>query len=272
MRVVYSSNNFIGSNLRLSRILEENYFDEIKILAYYNYSSKLHHIDWALDCLSPKPMNFFKDREAPRINKYYAELILDEITSFKPDMIISDLEPVSAYIAKLANIPLCYLSPLVALLDVNTYLPAYLKIFKQKILKYPRSNINIIYYPLKISSKYDNVIASPKYIDMVSSEDSDIKNKGLILSDLFNKNLIMNGGETDYISDAIYSNKNIYIIPKFRDLESMYNSYIIEKLNIGTKIGLLNSSNEYILSNLNKNNFDDTMCIDSRNLKQVLCL
>lgn len=271
MKVVYSSNNFIGSNLRLSRILEENYFEEVKILAYYNYSNKLHHIDWALDCLLPKPMNFFRDRDAPRINKYYAELIIDEIISFKPDMIISDLEPVSAYIAKLNKIPLCYLSPLVGLLDTNTYLPAYLKLFRKKILKYPESNINIVYHPLKISEKYDNIITSIKDVDIVSSEDLNIKEKGIEISEFFNKNFVMNGGETDYISDAIYNNKNIYIVPKFMDFESMYNCYIVEKFNIGTNLGLLNSSNEYVLFNLDKDNFDKG-CIDSDNLKQILCL
>jgi len=102
MKILYAANNNPGSRLQLSRFLmAANSNHNIKIAAYKISSPKNISIDWTLDCL----LNIYKPEilslKNDNLNIYY-----DQIKSFAPDLIISDLEYFTSYIANVLNIRL----------------------------------------------------------------------------------------------------------------------------------------------------------------------
>lgn len=102
MKILYAAGNNKSAKIQLFRFLqavkEKPYI--IKIAAFKNSSPSIN-IDWTLDCLLDifKPDNISTESETFAI--YY-----DQVKSFNPDLIISDLEYFSSSIANLLNIPL----------------------------------------------------------------------------------------------------------------------------------------------------------------------
>jgi len=262
-KILFAGNKFIGSNLRISRLINDNI--NYKILSYYKYSDSLKKIDWNLQALEPSAINFFNNKHAPKCNKYYIELLLDEINSWAPNLIISDLEPISAYIAKSLNIPLWYVSPLVSLYDNHLKLPGYLKLFQNKIKKYPKANKYIIYYPIIISNNFDHVITKYEKCDQnVLTNSYKIKQKLNNLLSIINNDFVLTSGETDFISDTLFNNRKNYIMSKNHDLESMFNCYILDRIGVAIHIGNINSSNIFINNNINKNIYNNFTLVSKK--------
>ncbi len=108
LRIVYAANNSYDSKIRLWRFLQavEGKDYQIKIAAYKK--SNLHqNTDWTLDSLlniyDPSKILFDNDN----LKIYY-----DQVKYFKPDLIISDLEPFTSYVANLLSVKLWQVSPL----------------------------------------------------------------------------------------------------------------------------------------------------------------
>ena len=74
---------------------------QLKIAAYKISSPTNCPIDWTLDCLQ----NIFKPEHLSLDNDNYT-IYLDQIKSYKPDLIISDLEFFTSHAANVLNIPL----------------------------------------------------------------------------------------------------------------------------------------------------------------------
>jgi len=108
LKIVYAANNSYDSKIRLWRFLQsvENKNYQIKIAAYKK-SSLQQNTDWTLDSLlnifEPSKISFDNDN----LKIYY-----EQIKYFKPDLIISDLEPFTSYVAGLLNIKLWQVSPI----------------------------------------------------------------------------------------------------------------------------------------------------------------
>lgn len=108
LKIVYAANNSYDSKIRLWRFLQnvegENY--QIKIAAYKK-SSLFQNTDWMLDSLlnifDPSKISFDNDN----LKIYY-----EQVKYFKPDLIISDLEPFTSYIAGLLGVKLWQASPI----------------------------------------------------------------------------------------------------------------------------------------------------------------
>jgi hypothetical protein len=140
LKILYAANNSIGAKIRLIRFLEaiRNKKYNLKIAAYIK-SSPAVPIDWTLDALLDivDQNKFSFDNDAVRI--YY-----DQIKYFNPDLIISDCEIYTSYIANLLNIKLWIVSPLL----LNKVLPFHIK-HNVGIRKY-------YYYIIKSNTKVDN--------------------------------------------------------------------------------------------------------------------
>lgn len=101
-KILYAAANNQNAKLQLSRFINavKNKPYTVKIAAYKNYSPNIN-IDWTLDCL----LNIF-DKDQINLNNDNYKIYFDQIKYYKPDLIISDLEYFTSYVANLLNITL----------------------------------------------------------------------------------------------------------------------------------------------------------------------
>lgn len=100
LRILYAAGNSYNSKIQLTRFLNSIDY-KIKIAAFKNSSPKNINIDWTLDCL----LNIYKPEYISLDNKNF-EIYFEQIKSYSPDLIISDLEYFTSYIANVLDIPL----------------------------------------------------------------------------------------------------------------------------------------------------------------------
>lgn len=103
MRILYASSNNYGSGIQLARFLEamQGTAHQIKVAAYKRSSPKNISIDWSLDAL----LNFCQP-ETLSLNNDNLVIYFEQIKSYAPDLIISDLEYFTSAIANELNVPL----------------------------------------------------------------------------------------------------------------------------------------------------------------------
>jgi uncharacterized protein (TIGR00661 family) len=105
-KLLYAVDNSFNARLQLERFMEvaQHLPITIKIAAYQKSSPKNININWTLDCLTnifhPKLLSF-KDGGNDNFQIYY-----QQIKYYQPDLIISDMEYFTSYIATVLNIPL----------------------------------------------------------------------------------------------------------------------------------------------------------------------
>jgi len=118
VKILYAAGNRVGSDLQLSRFLHRT-SHEVKVAAYIRSSQSLKHIDWTLDALdhiysnkSTKLKELFGHDRVPPAGIREVESWVRDIDEFGPELVISDMEPVSAHISKALGIRLWYCSPI----------------------------------------------------------------------------------------------------------------------------------------------------------------
>jgi hypothetical protein len=101
IKIVYAASRSPSAKLQLKRFLEAaNGKYNIRVAAYKDYSPN-PNIDWTLDyLLNPLDPDFIQ-YETQAVEFYY-----HQIKSFNPDLIISDMELFTSYIANSLNIPI----------------------------------------------------------------------------------------------------------------------------------------------------------------------
>lgn len=103
LKILYAASNNGNAKIQLKRFLsavkDEPYL--IKIAAYKQSSPLNQSIDWTLDCL----LNVFKPDHLSLDNDNFITYF-DQVKYFAPDLIISDMEYFTSYIAKTLNIKL----------------------------------------------------------------------------------------------------------------------------------------------------------------------
>lgn len=108
MKILYAAANREGSQIQLSRFLSSIQDKSwiVKVAAYSKSSPPFQSIDWNLDSMlsifDPYVISFNNDN----LSIYY-----DQVKHFNPDLIISDLEPFTSYVANLAGIRIWQVSP-----------------------------------------------------------------------------------------------------------------------------------------------------------------
>lgn len=102
LKILYSASNNYNARIALARFLKAiNPKHQIKIAAYIKSSPKNVNIDWTLNCL----LNIYKP-DVISLKNDNLNIYFEQVKAFAPDLIISDLEYFTSYIANVLNIKL----------------------------------------------------------------------------------------------------------------------------------------------------------------------
>src|SRR5271166_1958276 len=103
MKILYAAQNNQNARIQLSRFLEamQGSNHQIKVAAYKRSSPKNVSIDWTLDAL----LNFCQP-EVLSLNNDNLVIYFEQVKSYSPDLIISDLEYFTSFVANEMNVPL----------------------------------------------------------------------------------------------------------------------------------------------------------------------
>lgn len=103
MKILYAASNNQNAKIQLSRFLKamEGSQHQIKIAAYKKSSPKDINIDWTLDAV----LNIYRP-DLLSLNSDNLSIYLEQVKSFAPDLVISDLEYFTSCIANELDITL----------------------------------------------------------------------------------------------------------------------------------------------------------------------
>ena len=102
LKILYAAGNTLNSKIQLSRFLQAiEGQDYLVKIAAYKLSSPSVNIDWTLDCLH----NYYDNRKTYLDSEYFISYY-NHVKHFSPDLVISDLEYFTSYIANDLNISL----------------------------------------------------------------------------------------------------------------------------------------------------------------------
>lgn len=109
IKILYAAGNNVGSKIQLDRFLTavKNKPFIIKVAAYKKSNPYNVNIDWTLDCL----LNMFKPEHISLDNENFSTYF-EQVKYYNPDLIISDLEYFTSYVANYLNITLWQCSSL----------------------------------------------------------------------------------------------------------------------------------------------------------------
>lgn len=108
MKILYAASNNKNAGITLERFVKCLPNKHIlKIAAYKKSSPPNLPIDWTLDCL----LNLFRSDLISIDDNDYLDTFYDQVKYFNPDLIISDLEYFTSYVANQLNIKLWQVSP-----------------------------------------------------------------------------------------------------------------------------------------------------------------
>jgi uncharacterized protein (TIGR00661 family) len=103
MKVLYAAGNNFNAHIQLSRFLwaMQDTEHQIKIAAYKKSSPKNVSVNWTLDCL----LNIF-DPQHLSLENDNLQIYYQQIKDYAPDLVISDLEYFTSYVANLLDLTL----------------------------------------------------------------------------------------------------------------------------------------------------------------------
>ena len=293
MKILYAVSRNENAKIQLARFAQaiDSSKHQLKIAAYRSSSPNIN-IDWTLDCLSDmfKPDILYTDSENFHI--YF-----EQVKSFDPDLIISDLEYFTSRIANVLNIPIWQCSSALintAMTHEQKYNLGLYKyyceiLFSNKLISNKMNNMidnadrNLIYSHLcdteespSINSKFEWIrpyymIGSPsvlcqhnlvlamtkndkrmfsflrKYPDSVAFTTFPYESyDNFLLKEIFdhkeytcnvyNSNLFVCDGSTNFLADAFYNKKFSIVIPNINDTECLVNSFYSERLGVSKTI------------------------------------
>ena len=154
MKILYAASNNQNARIQLSRFMRamEGSEHQIKIAAYKQSSPKGLNIDWTLDAL----LNIYRP-ELLSLNNDNLGIYYEQLKQFAPDLVISDLEYFTSYLANLLNITLWQCSSSLLKYGVaGTYNLGLFKYYAHSLNRDPihtqrtanlidNSNLNLIY-------------------------------------------------------------------------------------------------------------------------------
>lgn len=141
LKILYAAGNNINARIQLARFLKaiEGKPFIIKIAAYKQSSPYNVNIDWTLDCL----LNMFKPEHISLNDNENFTTYFEQIKYYNPDIIISDLEYFTSYIANFLDITLWQCSSLLINHAVNNDYKYNLGLFKNYSFLLNRNPVHV---------------------------------------------------------------------------------------------------------------------------------
>ena len=201
MRILYAASNRIGSFFQLKRFLDRfSSLHTVKVAAYKSSSGNLN-IDYTLDSL----INFTSASDTISFNNENYKKYGSFVRSFKPDLIISDLEIYTSTLAIENKIKIYQVSPILIYYATPNEVKYNLGIYK---------NSPYLFNKTKIKNDYINFILNNSDKNIVLSHFCDVENI-FELKDKFvwcRPDYVLvddNKIEYDFLSASIENNKKI---------------------------------------------------------------
>ncbi len=264
MKIIYAVGNRVSGAIRLSRFLKNiDNKHEIKIAGYSESTYLISHVEWILNSISLTKLAFKNSLYSAKYNQDYISNIIKDVIEFDPDLIISDDEYVFSLMANELNIPLWYCSPLNMIDGIKweeKHIYSYF-FFHHKRYKFPKADEYLIYSPFcdienppKLKENYNWVRPYYENCSHYLIENIERKEKldSIIKYVKLKDDYFFTDGNTDYISDAIYNNKKIIITPSINNVDSLINSVLVEKYNIGYNLGQIELMNMLAIEEIEK--------------------
>jgi len=246
MKILIGSGNFSGSNLMVSRWLENMPQHEFKVAAWYRNHKYLDTIDWCIDGLQDTrvgKLNYFNDHfgiKGPCVNHNLANEIIDDLLLWGPDLVISDCDSFTAALSKVLEIPLWYCSGMLQMIGIEHDRKEIQTKKLDRVKKYletlPEGNAYLVYSPLcDISSRpfLKNGFEWIRPYSITPQEDTEFPDIRKALPE----KALLSTGETSLVSDCVYSGRTIFISPEPNDPEQVLNAQLLEWYGCGRNIG-----------------------------------
>lgn len=296
MKILYSAGNRFGAGEELRRFLLDPPNVTIKTAAYSGPSRNIAYIDWTLDALHNKEdsrnpqdlVHLFGHTGIPRISVPGAELLIEEISEYQPDLIICDGEPIISHIAQTLGVSLWYVSPLHVLQGVewsfNTcHYTALLETTRKMLKRLPPAQATFILSPfgslgkLKLKKGFNWLnpcgVSSAQSVEVenifISSNGHRHSNLSKICSYLnspvttytplsrdypgVKPSWYFTTGETSFIFDGIqFGAGRLAIAPDLTDPETLVNAFLCQEFGLGDDLAQVELMERYALHELER--------------------
>jgi hypothetical protein len=247
MKILFGAGNFIGSNIMLSRFLQHAQDHDVRIAAYYRNHRYLQSIDWCLDALNTRgEKNYFKEKcgiTGPPIDHYLADMIVNDLLEWSPDLIISDCEFFTAMLAKVLEVPLWYCSPMLQMIgiehdrkELNTKILDTTKLYLESL---PRGDAYLVYSPLCDISARPLLKRGFEWARPYSTAPKEFTTEDVDLEVVqkAKPNSLVTTGETSFVADCLYAGKPLLITPNPSEIEQVLNAQLMQWYGAAVNIG-----------------------------------
>lgn len=248
MKILFGSGNYAGSNLMVSRFLQNAPDHDIRIAAYYRNHNHLQSIDWCLSAIYQTKVgdrNYFEDRHGirgPHVNHEFADLIIEDLLDWGPELVISDCEFFTAALAKTLDVELWYCSALLQMIgieherkEISTKVLDKERAYLENL---PQGSKYLVYSPLCDISSRPFLKTGFEWVRPYSVVPSEIRTADLSMIEKgIPEKALLTTGETSFVSDCLYSHRPTYISPDPAEVEQVLNAQLFEWYGCGRNLG-----------------------------------
>jgi hypothetical protein len=240
MRILLGLNNQLNSNIFGSRFLKNSPKTfEFKILGYYKNHHFLENIDYVIDGLKGN-QNYFSEfgfRETypkigTKLHSTRMKYVLNDLKDWKPDVVVSDFEIISARLSVLLDVPLYYCN---SIFSLHSFMFGFIFSEQKKLYpKYPYSDHMLVYSPLCNMQKIKTLKNGYQWVQPYTEDE--IKEENFYIDD----ECIITSGSTSYLSDALLKKEHrrmIFNPHDFSDFDMRTHAELFDRFEIGVDIG-----------------------------------
>ena len=244
---------------------------DVRVAAYFRNHRWLDRIDWSLDALrtrskfeKSKLVDLFGLASVPNLDYQRTEMMLEDLSEWVPDLVISDCEPITAHVAYALDVELWTCSSLHLIDGIHWErlqgggMTGVLRELRPKVKRFPQPTRRLIYSPFGdiqgrplVREGYEWV--TPYHLPVGKSPSSSRDTTSCSAQEFCSKkDLCFSTGETSLFSDRFYENRWVALFPDLEDPDQVLNAILFKWYGIGGNIGDLNDSEQELSINFER--------------------